>query len=182
MRKTEIHSGMTRRNFAQTVSLFLGVLFLVSFTENATAQKPDFTGSWTFSQEKSDQPQGGGRGFGSGTLNIKQDGNNLSVERTVNRDGEEMTFSSKYTLDGNESENTMGNMGGTSKSVAKWSDDKKSLNIATTSTRERDGEMVEFKSNEVWTLSDGGKTLTNISTRTNRDGVLRTTKRVYDKK
>ncbi len=186
MEKKGINFKMTRRNLMQLLSFVLVAFFLMSFIEDTSAQKPNFSGSWTYNQQKSDQPQGGGRGFGGGgTMNIKQDGNNLNVDRVITREGgEPRTFSSKYTLDGKESVNTMGgNRGGSSKSIAKWAADNKSLNIATTTTFQgQDGTPRDMKSSAVWTLTDGGKTLTVTTTGTGRDGTERIMKAVYDKK
>jgi hypothetical protein len=186
MEKKGNNFRMTRRTLLQLLSFVLVVLFLMSFVENTSAQKPNFSGTWTYNQQKSDQQQGGGRGFGGGgNLNIKQDGNNLNVDRVfTTQDGEQRTMSSKYTLDGKESVNTMGgNRGGSSKSIAKWSADNKSLNIATnTSFQTQDGETREMKSDQVWTLTDGGKTLTVVTTGTGRGGTPNTRKAVYDKK
>ena len=169
---------MSHRDLLQLLSLVLVAFFLMSFVQNTSAQKPNFSGSWTYNQSKSDQPQGGG----GGTMNIKQDGNNLNVERVfTTQDGEQRTMPSKYTLDGKESVNPMGNRGSI-KSILTWSADNKSLNFANSSSFQRhDGTPIESKSSEVWTLTDGGKTLTITSTNT-RDGETRTRKRVYDKK
>jgi hypothetical protein len=176
-----------RMNFIQLSSFILTAFFLLSFVENTSAQKPNFSGSWTFNQQKSDLGQqaggGGGRGFGGGAggnLTIRHDGNNLVVDRIIMRQGEERTNTSKYTLDGKETENTMGNRG-SSKSVAKWSADNKSLTISTTSSFEMEGQTRESKNNEIWTLTDGGKTLTINSTRATPQGE-RKMKLVYDKK
>lgn len=187
MEKKGNNFRMTRRDLLQLLSFVLVVFFLMSFVENTSAQKPNFSGSWTYNQTKSDQPQGGGgggRGFGGGgNLNVKQDGNNLTVDRIMNFQGEERTMTSKYTLDGKESVNTMGNRGGSSKSIAKWSADNKSLDIATNSSfQTQDGETRTMNSKQVWILTDGGKTLTITTTSPGRDGTERTRKVVYDKK
>jgi hypothetical protein len=187
MEKQITNFRMTRRNFMQLLSFILVAFFLMSFVENTSAQKPNFSGTWAFNQTKSDQPPAGGgnRGGGGGSLTIKQEANNLNVDRVfTTQDGEQRTMTSKYTLDGKESVNTMGgNRGGSSKSIATWSADNKSLNIATTSTfQSQDGQARESKNSAVWTLTDGGKTLTITTTGTSRDGETRVNKRVYDKK
>ena len=176
---------MTRKIFMRVFSILLGTLVLISFSADMNAQKPDFSGSWTFNESKSElgQPAGGGGGgrtFGAGgSLAIKQDANNLTVDRVVSRQGEQRTMTSKYTLDGKESVNTTNR--GSGRSVAKWSSDNKLLSISTTSTFEMNGQKREFKSEEVWTLADGGKSLIINSTRSTQQGE-RKTKMVYDKK
>lgn len=140
--------------------------------------KADFSGSWVMNESKSDQGGGGGGGmrFGGGNFVAKQEANLLTVERTrQNQDGQNVTTTSKYTLDGKETVNSTGR--GDSKSTAKWSADGKSLTIVTISSF--NGE--ERKSTEEWTLTDA-KTLSIVSTRPGRDGGETKSTRVYDKK
>jgi hypothetical protein len=82
----------------------------------------------------------------------------------------------KYTLDGKESVNTMGE--NQSKSVATWSADGKLLTIKTTA--EFNGNA--FTSTEVWSAPDA-KTLSITRTSPGRDGgPERKMTMVYDKK
>jgi hypothetical protein len=163
----------------KTLRLFTVILSLAlsaPFFALGQGSKADFSGSWVMNESKSDQGGGGGMRFGGGNFTAKQEANLLTVDRTrTNQDGETMTITSKYTLDGKESVNSTGF--GDSKSTAKWSDDGKSLTIVTISSF--NGE--ERKSTEVWTLTDA-KTITIISTRPGRDGGETKTTRVYDKK
>ena len=89
-----------------------------------------------------------------------------------------MNTTSKYTLDGKESVNTMGM--GESKSTATWSADGKSLTIVTKMSFERDGQSMEFTTTEVWTLASPAS-LTVATTRNTPNGEVKT-KMVYDKK
>lgn len=148
--------------------------------------KANFSGSWKFNAEKSNMgqpPQGQGQGqrmggFGGGDLTAKQEANLLSVERTrTNPDGQNVTVTSKYTLDGKESVNTTAR--GESKSVATWSSDGKSLTIATTRSFERDGQTMVMKSTEVWTLTD--PSTLSITTTMNTPNGERKTTMVYNK-
>ena len=184
MKMLALQSRMTRKNSMRVFSIILGTLFLIAFSTDLNAQKANFSGSWSFNESKSDLGQpaggGGGRAFGAGgSLNIKQDANNLTVDRVMSRQGEQRTNTYKYALDSKESVNTTNR--GSSRSVAKWSSDNKSLTIFTTSTFEMNGQKREFKSEEVWTLAEGGKSLVINSTRSTRQGE-RKTKMVYDKK
>jgi hypothetical protein len=159
---------------------------------NAQGSKADFSGKWTLNASKSDMgqpPQGQGQpsqgrgqrmgGFGGGDFTATQEANLLTVERTrTGQDGQSMTITSKYTLDGKVSVNTTGR--GESKSTANWSADGKSLTILTTRTFERDGQSMEMKSNEVWTLT-GPSTLSIVNTMNTPNGE-RKTSMVYDKK
>jgi len=126
--------------------------------------------------EKSTQPEGGGgMRMGGGNFVAKQEANLLTVDRTrTNQNGETMTTTMKYTLDGKESINT--SQRGDSKSVAIWSSDGKTLNITTSRTTQY-GEM---KTTEKWTLTDE-KTISIVTTFTTQDGD-RTATMIYDKK
>jgi hypothetical protein len=87
------------------LSLTLMLTLVTPLIVEAQTGKVDFTGSWALNAAKStlgDNPR-----MGAGDFIAKQEGNNLSVERTrVNRDGETVTTNMKYTLDGKESINT----------------------------------------------------------------------------
>jgi hypothetical protein len=170
-------TGITGNHFLKLLSLTLMLSFTAPFISEGQTGKVNFTGSWALNMEKStigDNPRMGG-----GNFIAKQEGNLLSVERTrTNRDGETVTTTMKYTLDGKESINTSPR--GESKSVAIWSTDGNTLTINTTRTFEMDGESRTLKSNEVWTLTDP-KTITIQSTMSTPDGD-RTMTMVYDKK
>lgn len=185
MEKFIFQHCLTRRVFMRVFSFCLVSVFLMAFNVNVDAQKPNFSGTWTFNQQKSELgqvAQGGQRGFGmgGGTLNITQSGNTLTIDRVFERQGEKRTTTTKYTLDGKESVNSTGR--GSSKSTAVWSSDNKSLTISTTRSFEFNDQRRESKSVEVWTLADGGKSLVINSTRSIQQGGERKSKLVYDKK
>ncbi len=159
------------------LSLTLILSFAAPFMTTGQTGNVNFTGSWALNAGKStmgDNPRMGG-----GDITVVHDGNNLNVERTrTNRDGQTMTTTMKYTLDGKECLNTSPR--GENKSVAKWSADGKILTINTSRTFEMNGETINMKSTEVWTLTDP-KTITIQSTMSTPDGD-RTMTLVYDKK
>lgn len=164
--------------------LMFTAFMLVSATAHSQGAKVDFSGKWALNAEKSNfgqAPQGGGQrpgGFG-GDFVARQEPNLLTVERTrTGQDGQQITTTSKYTLDGNVSVNSTGR--GESKSTANWSADGKSLTIVTTRVFERDGQSTEIKTTEVWTLTNPAL-LTITSTMATPNGA-RTTTAVYDKK
>jgi dipeptidyl aminopeptidase/acylaminoacyl peptidase len=162
----------------KTTILLIAVLLLTPIHSFAGSAKTNFTGQWDLNETKSTIS---GQGFGPAkTLNITQEGNNLTVVRTqTNRSGEEMTVTLKYTLDGKECDNS--NERGTSKSVVSWSEGGKDLTITTNRTSERDGQKFETKSVEIWKLGDGGKTIT-IDQTVNSPRGERKNNLVYDKK
>lgn len=167
--------------FVRSISLILMLALFVPATINAQSGKVNFAGDWTLNAEKSTQPQGG-QGGGmrmGGNFVATQEVNLLTVVRTrTGQDGQPVTTTMKYTLDGKESVNTSPR--GDSKSVANWSPDGKSLIIETSRTMEMNGESRTMKSKEVWVLSDA-KTLTVNITRQGQNGDV-TSVMVYDKK
>jgi hypothetical protein len=161
-----------------TSFIILAAILIMPLRLNAQGGKTNFSGTWAYNESKSQAGQGNFRG-GAGQMIIKQEGNNLSIDRVrTNQSGESVTTTEKYTLDGKESVNT--SRMGPSKSIVKWSADGKTLDFATTRTFERDGNKREMKSSESWTLTDA-KTLSIVSSFTTQDGERKST-RVYDKK
>jgi hypothetical protein len=138
----------------------------------ASAQKPDFSGTWTLDPASAPPAAGGGgRGgggvLGNGPATVKQTADALTIERTMGDAKVTLT----YKLDGSESRNMMMGRGGQqadSLSTATW--DGPRLRIVT--KQEMGGEIAE--STQVWTLD--GSTLT-VETSTARG----TQKRVYKK-
>jgi len=168
----------------KTFVKFFGALLLVSFvfsTASTLAQgKVTFAGTWALNETKS-TPSEGGPSMASSLMTITQDGINLSAESTRRgMDGENTKSTSKFTLDGKESTNPAGFGNSTRKSTVTWSADGKSLNFAHTMKFDRDGESMEFKNTEVWTLTDE-KTL-SVTTVMNFQGEERKNTAVYDKK
>jgi hypothetical protein len=152
---------------------------------NAQGSKANFAGKWAFNATKSNMGeapqggQGGGMRMGGGDFTATQEANLLTVESTrTGQDGQAVTTTSKYTLDGKVSVNTTAR--GESKSTATWSADGKSLTVVTTRTFERDGQTTEMKTTEVWSLTNP-TTLSRVSTMTTPNGERKTTM-VYDKK
>jgi len=145
----------------------------------------NFSGEWSLNKDKSKlgesrEGRGGGRGGRAPLkLTITQKGNDLTVKRlSQDRSGEEFTFEEKFTLDGKECENTFRERPRIS--VAKWSDDGKSLTITATMIFDRGGQEFEMVSIEVWSLIEVGKVLSIESSMNTPRGERKTT-RVYDK-
>ena len=158
-------------NAIKLLSLAMILAFVMPVV--AKAQKTDFSGSWALNESKSTMPEGGGRMMmGGREFTVTQEAN-LLTRKSIGRDGTERV--SKYTLDGKESINTMGD--NQIPSVATWSADGKTLTIKT--TMERDG--VKRTSTEVWSMPDA-KTLSIARTGTNREGNEIKATMVYDKK
>ena len=155
-------------------------LILLNFQEKyAFAQKPDFSGTWTYNESKSVIPEGRFRGAALKLVNT-QDQNNLNIERTSKgRDGAERKTNEKLTLDGKVCENP-GFQNNIKKSTATWSPDLKKLNISSVMTFTREGETMEMKSTETWSLSEDMLTLTIEITSSTPGGEIKQTV-VYDR-
>lgn len=132
----------------------------------ASAQKPDFSGTWT--PDPANAPAPGDSALGSGPATVTQTADALTIERTMGDAKVTLT----YKLDGSDSRNMMMGPGGQpadSMSNARWDGPK--LTIIT--KQETAGQLTQ--STEAWTMV--GNTLT-VET-TNARG---TQKRAYLKK
>jgi len=118
--------------------------------------------------------------MGSPTLTVKQEGNNLTVERTMQtREGSSTTITEKYTLDGRTNVNT-GMMNREARSTVTWTGNGRTLTFQISQTFERGGQTTEMKGTEVWSLTADGKTLTIESSRTTPQSEMKA-RLVYDK-
>jgi hypothetical protein len=168
------------KTIAKFMSASLLILFVFSTAQTLAQGKVNFTGTWAINESKSPQPEGGFR-MGANSMTITQDGVNLTMESTrPGMDGENVKTTSKFTTDGKESSNPAGFGNSTRKSVLTWSADGKTLNFTHTMKFDRDGESMEFKTTEMWTMPDD-KTL-SVITVMNMQGEERKTTIVYDKK
>jgi len=155
-----------------------GVLLLSVSVLNAKESKVNFSGEWVLNADESDL---GGRGRRRGMrftkIVVEQKGDKLVVEAfRTNRDGEEVSTVSTYTLDGKECKNE--NDFRTSVSVAEWSEDGKTLTISSTITISRGDREFTMESTEKWSLDK--EKLTVDSTISTPRGE-RTRKAVFDK-
>jgi hypothetical protein len=166
--------------FVGRLSLTMMLLVFTSLISNAQSGKVDFSGTWALNKEKSvlGDNQGSQRMF-SGDFVVTQEANLLTVVRTrTNQNGEAVTTTMKYTLDGKESVNTSPR--GDSKSIAKWTADGKTLNIETSRTFDMNGQSITMKIAEAWSLTDA-KTVSIAYAFQGRDGEVKATV-VCDKK
>lgn len=160
-------------------ALLVTGMFLL-FSSVTFAQKVNFSGTWTYNETKSVLGGEGGPRGAAVKMTIKQDGKNMSIEKTTRRQsGEENTYTENYTLDGKECENTTSG-DRIKKSTAIWSEDKKSMTITSKMVFERDGQQMEINTTEIFTLSSDKKNLnidyTSVSARGERKNTF-----VYDK-
>ena len=168
-------------------ALMTVLVFCMALPPALQAQaKPDFSGTWTFDEAKSDpvpaRAGGGGGGGGGGrgggrmggapatAMTIKQTPTELSMERTTAQG----TQPAVYKLDGSENTNTTGMGPATSK--AAW--DGSRLIITSTQTVQGRGGEITINSKEIYSVQ--GSTLTIETTRTTPMGEI-TRKLIYTK-
>ncbi len=136
--------------------LFVAVMLVLSFVITAE-DKTDFSGTWSFSREKSQFDQGGDR-FVPVTIQVDQKDNFITLQRTYQREYEDdIVDSLSFTLDGKENESRIWNSPRII--TARWSEDQKELTIKTKITFTRDGQESEMNSTDKWTLQEEGQQL-----------------------
>jgi len=157
--------------------LFIALSFMLSAA--TYAQSANFSGSWAYNESKSKLGDGGFRMI-SQKLTITQNDNSFTLERAfTGQDGTERKSNETYTLDGKESVNPVFNT--SKKSIATWSADKKSLTVASVMVLEMNGDKMEIKTTEIYSINDADKSLSLNSHSTSSMGD-RTATLVYDKK
>jgi hypothetical protein len=164
------------------INISLPVLFAfvsLSLLPGSLFAQPNFSGSWALNESKS--TIGEGPRMSAASMTINQQAGLISIDLVrPSFDGGDEKLSEKYTLDGKESVN-QGMMNSSTKTITTWSDDKKELRFAKNTTIDMNGEIMEMKSTEAWSISDDGKTLTVKSTMASPMGDMNLVL-VYDKK
>ena len=149
------------------LSIALFFLFFLYSANTYARDIADFSGEWTLNEDESEM---GESRFGpSKTLKITQAENSLVIESTrVGRDGETRKIKDEYTLDGEEK--LTENERGTTKTIASWSEDSKTLSLKSHRKMTRDDQIFEITTEENWELSDEGSTLTINTSRSSPRG------------
>lgn len=157
-------------------ALLIPCLLLFSFT--TIDQRANFSGDWKLDESKSELGNFGARVARS--LKAEQKDNDFTITRTTPgfNGGDPVTTTFTVTYDGKVTESE-GFGGSKRKSTAKWSDDEVTLTISSTTTFERDGQSMEIKSVETWTLTKEG--LLSVVTQSSSPRGESTTKAVYSK-
>lgn len=175
----------SKKNFSsgkRFINLSLPALFALvslSLLSGSLFAQPNFSGSWAFNESKS--VLGDGPMMSATSMTVNQQADLISIDLVQpSFDGGDLKRSEKYTLDGKESVNE-GMMGSSIKTITTWSDDKKELKFAKTIAFDMNGETMEIKITDVWSLADDGKTLTVKSAMTSQMGDTNLVL-VYDKK
>ncbi len=147
-------------------------------TITASAQRANFAGEWKLDETKSELGEWGGRT--ARTIKAEQKDSAITVSKTSPgfNGGDPVTTTITLTYDGKIVESE-GFGGSKRKSTATWSADGKTLTVITTTNFERDGQSMEFKATEIWTLTADGL-LSVVTNSTSPRGDL-STKAVYKK-
>lgn len=135
--------------------LFIGVALLLSIgVVSAKESSVNFSGEWVLNADKSDLGTSSGgrrRGMAASKMVVEHEDNKLVVEAfRTNRDGEEVSMVTTYTLDGKECKNESEYR--KMVSVAEWSEEGKMLTISSTITMSRGDREFTMESIEKWSL------------------------------
>ena len=139
--------------------LLLIVLTTSLFTSLASAQKADFSGTWKLDEGKSDMGQFAAIVPLIVKAALKTDSMLITKTNKSFDGGSESDMTETISFDGKEVENTVQPGNSKRKASSKWSDDGKTLTITYTIKMEFNGDPLEIKGTEVWSLQDDGKTL-----------------------
>lgn len=105
------------------------LIALVMISSVAIGQKVNFSGTWNINREKSEL--GEQFSFAPNSIVVEQTKKELSIERNSTWQGQDFSYTDKFTLDGEECENP-GFMDMVKKSTAVWNKDKRSIKITST--------------------------------------------------
>lgn len=152
----------------KTFFLFAAILFSI-----VGSAQIDFSGSWKLNASKS--KLGDQFSMAPKEIIVVQKGNDMTMERHAEFQGQEFTINDKFTLDGKECINN-GMMDTKKKSTAVWEADKKSLKISSKIPMQDGG---EFTLTEVYKMD--GESMVIQSDASSSYGDMSETQ-VYDKK
>jgi hypothetical protein len=168
----DMKAAFTKRVF----SLLLAPAFLFAFTSKI--DKANYSGEWKLNASKSELGQF--EQFAVRSIKAEQKDESIAITRIQpSFNGDDMTSTETLTFDGKEVESTIFE-NSKRKATAKWADDGKSLTISYTLLLDFNGQSMEIKGTDLWTVSDDGKTLTVLTKSTSAQGDF-SWKAVYDK-
>jgi mannan endo-1,4-beta-mannosidase len=138
-----------------------------------------FSGKWLFNESKS-KLGNGGAGNIPYMMEIDQSDDLLRVKKFMIVEwGDDRITNDEIMLDGSEMITKAFNSPRVSKAI--WDDNSKSIKISSVVKLDRGGQITETKSNEEWSLTDGGKTLNLIQISTGFGGRENNLSLVFDK-
>jgi len=158
-------------------AIYAGILLVIASAAVSLAQDKK---TWTLNTDKSDMGGGGrgGRGMRGGSkMIVSMEENKLIVETfRQNRDGEEVSNTETYILDGKEHE--IKSEYGSNQSTASWSKDGSSITIKSTRHMSRGDRDFTMESTSTWTMKDVNLSIKRVSSTPMGD---RESTMVYDK-
>lgn len=140
---------------------------------------PYFSGKWIFNESKS-EVGAGGTGSIPEVLTADQDVEILRVKKLMSEEwGDDRTVVEEILVDGTEMKSEFYNTPRISKAI--WNGNTKTLNITSIVKINRNGNTVEIKSNEEWSLGADDRILKIVQTSTGFDGRENKLILIYDK-
>ena len=178
MKKVKINHHAFNRTIIPFMIAFLLVLPVQTGNAAPPLKKLNLSGTWSLNNSKSEFGEFG-QMWASTKIVVTHKKKDLSLERTsVGQDGQTMTMTETYTIDGVECENVI--FGENKKvSTVNLTDDKSGLTIKSTLYLEFDGQEMVIGTVETFSLADDGKTLVIDATSSSDFGEA-TVKFVYD--
>lgn len=167
-----------KKIFLSKIIYALAIPCFLLFSFTTVNFRANFSGDWKLDESKSELGNAAGRTARS--LKAEQKDNDITISRTTPgfNGGDPVTTTYTVTYDGKVTESE-GFGGSKRKSTAKWSDDGLTLTINSVMNFERDGQAMEFKSNETWSLTGDG--LLSVVAHSSSPRGETTTKAIYSK-
>jgi hypothetical protein len=164
MKNLLILHHVLKRNLTPALIFFLLLEFpIMPCNSTPKGKKPNFSGTWVLNESKSEFGEYG-HYWAPSKLIIAQKRKKLAIERFApGPSGKEMDFKGNYTMDGKECENVIFEQS-KSKSTVNWSEDNKNLTINSTMNVQVQGQDMEIKSVEIYSLEKDAKSLVIKST------------------
>lgn len=158
------------------LAFLIAPAFLLAFT--TLPDRANFSGEWKLNEGKSDLGQLAP--YAPRSIKVTQAADSIMISKVApSFTGEDVTTVETLPFDGKEVETTF--MGSSKrKASAKWSEDGQTLTISYDLLLDFNGTSTEIKGTEVWTLSDGGKTLVSQNNSTSSFGDIQA-KGIYEK-
>jgi hypothetical protein len=152
----------------KTLMKIFALACCISLNLSLFSQISAFSGTWILNETKSKMGESQLR-IASVKINMGQKKNLLVIETTqLKPDGEKITLTEKYTLDGKEKEFISRDQ--VKKSKVTLADNKKSFTIKSESIVKRDGKKINFSMEDVFVLSEDGLNLTIDSKSSSQKG------------
>jgi hypothetical protein len=139
----------------------------------------NYSGTWSLNEGKSELGQFGARGAASKIVIDQKEGAVTITRNSTGFSGEALSSIEALTADGKEVEISVWGTG-KKKSSLKWAADGQTFTVTYNILLDFNGQSVELKGTETWSLGADGKSITLQNAMTTPQGEV-ATKAVYDK-